>query len=74
MYNEFIDHYSHGGKMELPTEYMFLDGCSLSTDDLVQLGKNMYKIKVTETLIYYNNILLYQILFECYSDISVFMK
>ena len=32
--------------MALPTEYMLLDGCSLSTDDLLQLGKNMYKIKV----------------------------
>ena len=39
-------HYSHGGKTEKPTEYILLDGCSLSTDDLVQLGNNMYKIKV----------------------------
>ena len=37
---------SHGGKTEMPTEYILLDGCSLSTDDLVQLGNNMYKIKV----------------------------
>ena len=53
MYNKFIDHYSSGGDVKLPTEYMLLDGCSLSTDDLVQLGKNMYKIKVTKHLIFY---------------------
>ena len=38
---------SGDGSMELPTEYMLLDGYSLSTDDLLQLGKNRYKIKVT---------------------------
>ena len=37
-----------GGKFELPDEYLFLDGNSLSTDDLVQLGKGKYKIKLTK--------------------------
>ena len=42
----FPIHYSHGGDVQVPTEYLSLDGYSLSTDDLVQLGRNMYKIKV----------------------------
>ena len=36
-----------GGKFELPNVFMSLDGCSLSTDDLVELGKGRYKIKLT---------------------------
>ncbi|XP_065350144.1 histidine ammonia-lyase-like [Cloeon dipterum] len=35
------------GKYEPPEEYIFLDGNTLSTDDLVQLGKSRYKIKLT---------------------------
>ncbi len=35
--------------MILPDEYLFLDGNSLSTDDLLQLGKGRYKIKVRQT-------------------------
>ncbi|QQP42394.1 Histidine ammonia-lyase, partial [Caligus rogercresseyi] len=36
-----------GGKLELPDNYLHLDGCSLSTDDLLQLGKGCYKIRLT---------------------------
>ncbi|KAJ9595848.1 hypothetical protein L9F63_012950, partial [Diploptera punctata] len=35
------------GKFEPPEEYLFLDGESLSTNDLRQLGKGCYKIKLT---------------------------
>merc|ERR1712062_21894 len=45
---KYVPEQIHGGNLELPTEYMLLDGCSLSTDDLLQLGKNMYKIKLTK--------------------------
>jgi len=37
-----------GGKFELPDEYMALDGNSLSTDDLLQLGKGKFKIRLTK--------------------------
>jgi len=37
-----------GGKLTLPEEYLHLDGESLSIDDLVQLGKGMYKIGITK--------------------------
>ncbi|XP_059090551.1 histidine ammonia-lyase-like [Tigriopus californicus] len=37
-----------GGKFQLPDEYLFLDGNSLSTDDLLQLGKGRFKIKLTK--------------------------
>jgi len=37
-----------GGKLDKPTEYLHLDGSSLSTDDLVQLGHWRYKIKLTK--------------------------
>ena len=32
----------------MPDEYLSLDGCSLSTDDLLQLGKGRYKIRITK--------------------------
>ncbi|XP_069693864.1 histidine ammonia-lyase-like [Periplaneta americana] len=35
------------GKFQPPDEYLFLDGDSLSTNDLRQLGKGCYKIKLT---------------------------
>ncbi len=34
------------GQFCLPDEYLYLDGNSLSTDDLLQLGKGRYKIRV----------------------------
>ncbi|CAB4058645.1 hutH [Lepeophtheirus salmonis] len=37
-----------GGKLELPDNYLHLDGNSLSTDDLLQLGKGHYKIRLTK--------------------------
>ena len=45
---KFVTSQIPGGKFELPDEYMFLDGNSLSTDDLLQLGKGRYKIKLTK--------------------------
>jgi len=36
-----------GGKLTMPEEYLHLDGESLSTDDLVQLGKGRFKIALT---------------------------
>ena len=45
---KFVTSQIPGGKFEMPDEYMFLDGCSLSTDDLLQLGKGRYKIKMTK--------------------------
>ncbi|XP_072025814.1 histidine ammonia-lyase-like [Amphiura filiformis] len=36
-------------ELEEPTEFLALDGCSLSTDDLVKLGKADYKIKLTDS-------------------------
>ena len=65
-----LSSFRHGGNMDLPTEYMLLDGYSLSTDDLLQLGKNRYKIKVME--IY--SILSNQIDLECLflTEISLF--
>lgn len=32
----------------MPDEYLSLDGCSLSTDDLLQLGKGLFKIRLTK--------------------------
>lgn len=32
----------------MPDEYMLLDGNSLSTDDLLQLGKGLFKIRLTQ--------------------------
>lgn len=32
----------------MPEDYLALDGCSLSTDDLRQLGKGRYKIRITK--------------------------
>lgn len=32
----------------MPDEYMLLDGNSLSTDDLLQLGKGLFKIRLTK--------------------------
>jgi len=37
-----------GGKFQMPDEYLALDGNSLSTDDLRQLGKGRYKIRLTK--------------------------
>ena len=34
----------------MPEDYLALDGCSLSTDDLRQLGKGRYKIRITKGL------------------------
>ena len=51
--------------MDLPTEYLFLDGYSLSTDDLLQLGKNRYKIKVIEIYKYF---LLIETIFLIFYD------
>ena len=39
---------SPGGKFRLPDDYMHMDGYSLSTDDLLQLGKGLYKIRLTK--------------------------
>ena len=45
---KFVTSQVPGGKFELPEEFLFLDGCSLSTDDLLQLGKGRFKIKLTK--------------------------
>jgi histidine ammonia-lyase len=45
---KFVTSQIPGGKFELPDVYMFLDGYSLSTDDLLQLGKGRYKIRLTK--------------------------
>merc|ERR1711962_431626 len=45
---KYVPEQIHGGTIDLPTEYMLLDGYSLSTDDLLQLGKNRFKIKLTK--------------------------
>eukprot|EP00092_Neocalanus_flemingeri_P003503 GFUD01003757.1.p1 GENE.GFUD01003757.1~~GFUD01003757.1.p1 ORF type:complete len:676 (-),score=161.97 GFUD01003757.1:197-2224(-) len=37
-----------GGKFEIPDVYLYLDGNSLSIDDLVQLGKGHFKINLTK--------------------------
>jgi len=37
-----------GGKFQMPEDYLALDGNSLSTDDLRQLGKGRYKIRITK--------------------------
>ena len=42
--------YSPGGKFQMPEDYLALDGNSLSTDDLRQLGKGRYKIRITKGL------------------------
>ena len=34
----------------MPEDYLALDGNSLSTDDLRQLGKGRYKIRITKGL------------------------
>ena len=44
---KFVPSQVPGGKFEIPNVFMSLDGCSLSTDDLVELGKGRYKIKLT---------------------------
>jgi len=44
---KFVPSQVPGGKFEIPNNYLSLDGCSLSVDDLVQLGKGQYKIKLT---------------------------
>ena len=43
----FLHVLSSGGKLQLPDEYLALDGNSLATDDLLQLGKGMYKVGTT---------------------------
>ena len=45
--SEFVPSQVPGGKFEIPNVFMSLDGCSLSIDDLVELGKGRYKIKLT---------------------------
>ena len=44
---KFVPSQVPGGKFEIPNVFMSLDGCSLSIDDLVELGKGRYKIKLT---------------------------
>jgi len=44
---KFVPSQVPGGKFEIPNNYLSLDGCSLSVDDLVQLGKGQFKIKLT---------------------------
>ena len=44
---KFVPSQVPGGKFELPNVFLSLDGCSLSIDDLVELGKGRYKIKLT---------------------------
>ncbi|XP_067119401.1 histidine ammonia-lyase-like [Centruroides vittatus] len=36
------------GKFSLPDEYICLDGCSLEPDDLLCLGKGLYRLKLCE--------------------------
>jgi len=43
----FVTSQVPGGKFEIPDDYLSLDGCSLSIDDLVHLGKGRFKIKLT---------------------------
>jgi len=44
---KFVPSQVPGGKFEIPNNYLSLDGCSLSVDDLVQLGRGQFKIKLT---------------------------
>jgi len=44
---KFVTSQMSGGKMEIPDEYIYMDGNSLSIDDLVQLGKGRFKIGLT---------------------------
>jgi len=44
---QFVTSQISGGKMEIPDEYIYVDGNSLSIDDLVQLGKGRFKIGLT---------------------------
>jgi histidine ammonia-lyase len=44
---KFVTSQIPGGKFEIPDKFLCLDGNSLSTDDLLQLGKGMFKIKLT---------------------------
>ena len=46
----------------MPEDYLALDGCSLSTDDLRQLGKGRYKIRITKGLSMSNYPKLYLII------------
>ncbi|XP_071439403.1 histidine ammonia-lyase-like [Hetaerina americana] len=46
--NDFVSVGKLPGKYEPPNEYILLDGNSLSTDDLLQLGRGRYKIKLTK--------------------------
>lgn len=53
-----------GGKLDVPTEYLHLDGNSLSTDDLVQLGNFRYKIKVSVIIqVHFNQLISQQTAF-----------
>lgn len=45
---KYVPEQISGGKLQLPDEYLALDGNSLATDDLLQLGKGMYKIRLTK--------------------------
>ncbi|XP_070559215.1 histidine ammonia-lyase-like isoform X1 [Ptychodera flava] len=45
----FLSRQQIDSRFEEATQYMTLDGNSLSSDDLVQLGKGVYKIKLSES-------------------------
>ena len=47
----------------MPEDYLALDGNSLSTDDLRQLGKGRYKIRITKGLFMSNYPKFYPISF-----------
>ena len=62
--------YSPGGKFQMPEDYLALDGNSLSTDDLRQLGKGRYKIRITKGLSISNYPKFYPISIHNFSKIE----
>lgn len=41
----------------LPVQYISLDGNSMTSTDLVNLGRGLYKIKVTTNKVYFSGLL-----------------
>ena len=66
--------YSPGGKFQMPEDYLALDGNSLSTDDLRQLGKGRYKIRITKGLSMSNYPKFYLIYIQILSKIKFLSK
>ena len=58
----------------MPEDYLALDGCSLSTDDLRQLGKGRYKIRITKGLSMSNYPKFYPISIQILSNMEFMQK